>query len=161
MNKKVIVISVLLILICAIIISVIIFTGKDDSKVASTNPSNEMSQNVENILNNIETNVLNEMDSTNIVNETTSQNIVENVQTNNDTTQTPNNKTEVLPEEPKKAEEKAINIVKTDWGEDSSVKFQVETIDANGNYVVSVRSIETTAAMAFYTVNTTTGTFTK
>ncbi len=161
MNKKVIIISILIILICAIIISVIIFTGKEDTKEVLANPTNEISQNVDNAINDVQTNELNEIDNTNIVNETTNQNVVENVPTNNTTTQTPNNKTEILPEEPKKAEEKAIDIVKADWGEDNSVKFQVETIDANGNYVVSVRNIETTAAMAFYTVNTTTGTFTK
>lgn len=153
MNKKVIVISLIIIVICAIIMGVIIFIGNDELKETSSQPINQVSQNIEeDIVNMVQENIVNEIES---------ENVVENTQVNTMETVDSNNQTELLPEEPKKAEEKAVEIVKKDWGEDSSVKFQVETMDANGDYVVSVRDITTTEAKAFYTVNTTTGKFSK
>lgn len=164
MNKKVIIISILIIAICAVAVGVIIFSGNEDTKEVYTKPTNQETQNLENITNTLIENEMqeelqNEIQN-NIQNEVQNS-VVENTTATNTNQTTQNNPTEILPEEPKKGEEKAVDIVKADWGEDSNVKFQVETIDANGDYVVSVRDIKTTEAKAFYTVNTTTGTFSK
>ena len=57
--------------------------------------------------------------------------------------------------------EKALNLVKKDWGEDDNVYFTVESIDGNGNYTIYVREGETTREISVYTVNLKTGKFTK
>ena len=56
--------------------------------------------------------------------------------------------------------EKAIDIVKKDWGKDSSVNFSVQGMDGNGNYIVVV-SDSNTVTLAFYSVNVSNETFTK
>ena len=58
-------------------------------------------------------------------------------------------------------QEKAIDIAKKDFGENSNAQFSVEGIDGNGNYIVTVRNAKTTEALAFYTVNVANQTFTK
>ena len=68
-------------------------------------------------------------------------------------------KTEIEKEETDK--EKALNLVKKDWGEDVNVYFTVESIDGNGNYTIYVREGETTREISVYTVNLKTGKFTK
>ena len=57
--------------------------------------------------------------------------------------------------------EKAIDIVKKDWGEDDNVYFTFESIDGNGNCVIYVREGETTREISIYTVNIKTGTLKK
>ena len=56
-------------------------------------------------------------------------------------------------------EEKALAIVKKDWGSTDGVYFKVQAIDANGNYVISVNNADTTQVMEWYTVNPKTGEF--
>ena len=57
-------------------------------------------------------------------------------------------------------EEKALEIVKKDWGSTQGVYFKVKTIDANGNYVISVNNSADTSVLSWYTVNPKTGEFT-
>ena len=57
--------------------------------------------------------------------------------------------------------EEKLNLVKKDWGEDDNVYFTFESIDGNGNCVISVREGETTREISVYTVNIKTGTLTK
>lgn len=71
---------------------------------------------------------------------------------------------ETFEEEPKTEQDKAIDIVKTDWtgnGNSQNVKFTADGMDANGRYIISVRDKDTTEALAFYTVNVSDKTFTK
>ena len=96
------------------------------------------------------TNTLND-EKNEIANNTTIENTIENTTTS----------TETFEETPKTAEEKAISIVKKDWGEDKNVDIAIDGMDSNGNYIVAVRDSSTTEAKAFYTVNTSSGTFTK
>ena len=67
-----------------------------------------------------------------------------------------NNESEVESEDD---EQKAINIVKKDWGSDEGVVFTLESISSNGNYIISVRDTESRNAVAWYTVNPKTGEF--
>lgn len=57
-------------------------------------------------------------------------------------------------------QQKAIQIVKENWGEDSTVYFRYDDITAKGEYIICVRDKETTNALYFYTVNVETGAFT-
>ena len=61
-------------------------------------------------------------------------------------------------EEPKTDEEKAISIVKKEWGADNSVNFTFDHKTENGEYVIAVRNSNTTAAIEWYIVNLSTGT---
>lgn len=63
--------------------------------------------------------------------------------------------------EPKTDLEKAIDIVKEDWGEDNSVKFAHDGQNSKGEYIICVREKSTTNALAWYTVNVETGEFRK
>lgn len=58
-------------------------------------------------------------------------------------------------------EEKAIQIAKKDWGEDSLVYFSYDGIDgATGNYIVGVRDRENTYIKCWYYVDVKSGEFT-
>ena len=61
---------------------------------------------------------------------------------------------------PKTDLEKAIDIVKEDWGPDTSVYFAQDGTK-NGKYIICVRDKASTAALAWYTVNVEDGTFVK
>ena len=112
----------------------------------------------------------------NIVENNVVENVVENVIQNNTVTESKENEleNETKKEEPTKPvvsdensevqvdndEDKAIEIVKKDWGDTSGVAFRVEQINADGTYVISVRD-ENSIALDWYTVNPKTGEFTK
>lgn len=57
-------------------------------------------------------------------------------------------------------EDRAISIVKNDWGDSSGVAFKIEHINNDGSYEIVVRN-EDGNALAWYTVNPKTGTFSK
>ena len=76
------------------------------------------------------------------------------------------NNEEILPsetfrEEPKTEQEKAIDIVKKDWGDTENVSITVDGVNNDGRYIISVRDKNTTEALAFYTVNVSDKTFSK
>lgn len=50
-------------------------------------------------------------------------------------------------------EEKAIELVKKEWGSTDGVYFSNESVDSNGRYIVSVRDKKTTTSLAFYLVD--------
>ena len=50
-------------------------------------------------------------------------------------------------------EEKAVELVKKEWGSTDGVYFSNESIDAQGRYIVSVRDKMTTTSLAFYLVD--------
>ena len=109
-------------------------------------------------VNNTQANIIN--NNTNInTNTNTNENSVQNTEVNANEVENQTS-TETLDEEPKTATEKAISIVKKDWGNNPG-EVVVEGLDENSNYIISVRDATTTQALAFYTVNTTDGTFTK
>lgn len=60
--------------------------------------------------------------------------------------------------EPKTKLEKAIEIVKQDWGEDNSVYFAEDGQTQEGEYIICVRDSNTTSALAWYKVNIEDGT---
>ena len=154
MERKKVIIAIILV-IMVILIGVFIFGGsKKNNKTNETTNANVAKN--ESSINNVANEVTNEVANT-VVNEIAN---TENTQSNIQNTGT-SSSTETFEEEPKTAEEKAINIVKKDWGEDKSVDIAVDGMDNNGNYIVAVRNSETTEAKAFYTVNVQKGTFDK
>ena len=148
--KKVIIYIVAIILV--VILGVVL--GKSIKKNTEANPTS--SNNIVNMTNNIANN--------------TNQNKTEN-KTNNienkidDETQEYQNNQEETKDGPvvdeKTDTEKAISIVKKDWGDDNSVYFAEDGRTGTGEYIVCVREKETTNALAWYTVNVETGTFEK
>ena len=56
-------------------------------------------------------------------------------------------------------EEKAIEIVKENWGEDETVYFACEKREDDGRYPVAVRDKNSTKALYWYYVDIETGTF--
>lgn len=168
-NKgKMIVILVLMIIL--IIVTVIltnrlisIMTNKkpDDIMVKIDNTiENHLNNNVQenNTANIIEENIVNNTVENNVSNEnssTANQNVVNN-NTSTDKEQEVNKETI---EKEVSSKEKAINIAKNDWGEDSNVYFSYEGID-NGKYIVYVRDNETTRVLRIYTIDVNSGAFT-
>ncbi len=148
MNRKTSIIIIVILVIMLIAIGIFMFgeiNKVDSSKTTSINTLKEEKNEIVNqIKNEITENVL--------------KNEIENNTTMENTTTT---QTETFEETPKTSEEKAISIVKEDWGEDKNVDIAIDGMDNNGNYIVAVRDSSTTEAKAFYTVNTSDGTFTK
>lgn len=147
MKRKTSIIIIIILVIMLIAIGIFMFgeiNKGNSSKPTSTNTLNDKKNE---IANQITENVL----KNEIENNTTIENTIENTTTS----------TETFEETPKTAEEKAISIVKKDWGEDKNVDIAIDGMDNNGNYIVAVRDSSTTEAKAFYTVNTSSGTFTK
>lgn len=50
-------------------------------------------------------------------------------------------------------EERAVALVKKEWGSTDGVYFTSESIDSKGRYIVSVRDKKTTASLMFYVVD--------
>lgn len=50
-------------------------------------------------------------------------------------------------------EEKAVELVKKEWGSTDGVYFSNESVDSQGRYIVSVRDKKTTVSLAFYLVD--------
>ena len=136
MNKKtkiVILIIALIIVITAVVIAVV---KPFDNKTTEAEPLNNTQINTE--INNEEANT-------------------ENVITEENNTETTNNEKE--PEQQTSSsdnaknsnEEKAIELVKKEWGEDSSVYFDLAGVTSDGKYRVSVN--KDTKVLAWYIVD--------
>ena len=166
MDKKSKIIVIILTIFIVIILAFLgyTYTSKlNNEQAQDTNQVYAMNETIkENTVENVENNVI--------------ENVVENVIQNNTVTENKQNviKNETKKEEPTKPvasdknsevqvdndEDKAIAIVKKDWGDTSGVAFRVEQINSDGTYVISVRD-EDSMALDWYTVNPKTGEFTK
>ena len=99
-------------------------------------------------------------------NNVTAENEIKEQQTDNKEENTTKNQTheqEITTEEEYKEEEdsknKALRLVKEDWGEDDTVYYTID--NQNGNtYFITVRSKSTTGSLAEYDVNVSTNTVT-
>lgn len=148
MKKQIIII---LAIICVIILGIVVainVNNDETEEVASQNAEHNKTENK--VENKIENNADNKEE--NKLNETESENI--NVE---DTTEGK----DIKEEKTKTDLEKAIDIVKEDWGEDETVKFAEDGTTANGEYIICVRDKKTTNALAWYTVDAKTGEFEK
>lgn len=157
-NKILGIIIIVTIIITAI---VMIFYGY---KIIKQNNSSETVSNSVNNENKIENNTVNTNNSENEV-KNTEENVVDNKEneiqnntTDNKTNEniSNNNSSEITGAT---NEDKAINIVKKNWGNEQGVYFVTMGIDAKGRYIVTVNDSSTTAIFAWYAVNVETGEF--
>jgi len=160
-NKKtkiiiLIMIIILLVIVAAVLTIELYHIRNNKENVPASNENNV----VENQINN---NITNEAVQNNIIenniNQTQENEVVQNTVVES-VTSTENNqqvsKEEIDNESIKKEEDnkqKAINIVKENWGEDEKVYFSFDSIDNNGKYIVSVRDRASTEALYWYTVD--------
>lgn len=147
------------IFIIILIIVIGVICGIAFSQSEKTVPSAKLQNIEENVTTNNETNV------TEIEQNIIEDNVEENTIVNNEQSDTTNTSTETTNEEPKTDAEKAIQIAKKDFGNTSeiqeNIEYNVEGVDENGRYIVTVRKTTTTEALAFYFVNVSDSTFTK
>lgn len=164
MNKNIK--TILLIVLVIIVIAVIAIFGsnivnKNENVNETQNSINETNQNMKMEVNETENNVINETQNNTTENEVENKQVENNIENNNTTTQNvvTNETTEVLQNNGASNEEKAINIVKSDWGTTENVYFVTMGIDASGKYIVTVNDSSTTATLAWYLVDVVTGKF--
>lgn len=108
-------------------------------------------------------NIINELFDNVDTNEST-ENTVENVtepDDNKDENEQNTNKNTSTTESVTSREEKAVDLVKKEWGDTNGVYFSNESIDTNGRYIVSVRDVRTTNSLAFFVVDVDSGLVTK
>lgn len=164
MNKNIK--TIFWIVLVIIIVAVIVIFGynilnKSESvNVNETqNSINETNQNMKIEVNETQNNIVNEVNNVaknEVENEQVENNIEDNTTTQNVVTNEP---TEVLQNNGASNEEKAISIVKSDWGTTENVYFVTMGIDASGKYIVTVNDSSTTATLAWYLVDVITGKF--
>lgn len=159
-NKKtkiIIIIAAIIILILLVVVLTVklvnIKNSKEDTPTINTNSM------IENDINNI----ANENIQNNNIDETEKNNINENNINNNSYNSNQQTSMEEIDNESiqiqEDKKEKAIKIVKENWGEDEKVYFSFDSIDNNGKYIVSVRNRISTEAICWYTVDVETGNF--
>lgn len=137
----------IIIVIAIIVIGIICGVNLNKTRQVNSQNVQENEENKNQELNEEISNIINEIDDTEL--NTVEENVVENTTT------------ETFEETPKTEEEKAISIVKKDYGTSENIKISVEGMDENGRHIVVVRNSETTQALAFYFVNVSNSTFTK
>ena len=144
--KKVIIFIVVVLLVAGLAFVISKNISNENTNTQNTNVTNTTKQNTQSKTNTVKTNtVKNEVNNTveNIVNE--------NVQETG---------SETFVESPETELEKAIAIVKADWG-DTSAEYSSQGMDNNGNYIIQVANNAGGEVHAFYKVNVNNGTFTK
>ena len=144
MDKTWIIIGVVVILTIGIIAGIFLLDN-------NSNKNNEVVTNT--IVNEVNTNVITNTIVTKNTNTVVENKTVENV-TKNETA------TETFTETPKTMQEKAILIVKNNYGEGPNIEFSVVQIDdGKGRVVVLVTDSNTTEALAYYHVDVDNNTF--
>jgi len=124
-------------------------TNNNNVQTTNTTNTNTASNRVEKVENNVNT----------VTDNTITNNTVENKVEKETKVEEP--QIEVTSEvQDDSDEEKAIAIVKKDWGEAEGFAFRVEQINGDGSYVISVRN-DDSIALEWYTVYPKTGKFSK
>ncbi len=149
MNKK---IKILIIIILIILVCLICFFTFRNSKTEEVNvPVNETNEISENMKNIVEEN------------EIISNEVEDKVNSQEETQTNPVTPTDIVPSSSvyesntdvgttdKKQE--AIDLVKEKWGEDSSVTFRCDSVTTSGEYIIAVVSLETASVRNYFKVN--------
>ena len=135
---------IVIMLIIAILVGIVIYLSVD---MLNMTKSKTTSKDLNTILTN--NTVTNNSIKNNIVNEEIN-NVIEN-EINNTVVEDEN--TEIKLENANSDEEKAIILVKANWGEDDTVYFSNDGKNSDGKYVICVRDKSTTKALAYYEVD--------
>lgn len=148
-NKKVVVI-------CSIIalVTVLLVIGIKIKKFKETDYASE--ENIINISNKVETqnSSKNEAKEENVIkeNEKNTENITEENVSQTQVQGEEETKTEEKQENNEDGKDKALRLVKKEWGEDDTVYYTIDN-QSNNIYNISVRSKSTTATLAEYEVD--------
>lgn len=135
-----------IIAICVIIIILLCVYGTKGKK--TENIENSTTENVaENILENVadENNTKENTVTEKIENTSSEYSITNNIYDQNTGVGTTDNK------------QKAIDLVKNTWGEDSTVSFRCDSVTNDGIYIIAVVSKETMSVKNYFRVNLETG----
>ena len=122
-----------------------IITGKNNASI-SNNTANNITNQTNNVVNNTAINQT----------ENKAGNVTENKTDNNTAENKSNNITapvSTVEQNTVSDEDKAKSLAQQTYGSSEGVYFKVEQIQGNGVYIISVRDAETTAALAWYTVD--------
>lgn len=158
-KKTVIICSIIAFLIVAVIVAINIKKFKDEEYVAEENTQGSYQNEIEdqNLTQNelpVENTILEE--ETIEENQTNTENTTVNEITQNEY-QGEEEETGIAEEVEENKDEKALNLVKQDWGEDDTVYYTIDN-QSNSIYYISVRSKSTTATLAEYEVDVNQGT---
>ena len=161
----------IVIFIVVIIVAAVIIFGKSSKETKNESAENNVVETVENaeIIEN--TSVENTSDSEENTNQV-AENVVENVEntTQNEVTeqqavvqttpQTEEINTSSAPEQPGVTDEKqkAIELVKKEWGNDDTVNYVFDYVNENGEYVIAVKDKQSATTKYYFRVNLQTGT---
>lgn len=142
--------KIIILLLCIFVVALTVYLAYDmQSKLPQKTSSNSITNNVSNTLSNtanIENNINNNVINNTVIEE---NNVEDNKEVDNEPED--NNIDVSVKEEAYK--KLAIKIVKEKWGEDSTVYFTNEGKNDNGDFLVSVRSKDTTSIIANFKVN--------
>lgn len=149
-------ILIILLIMALIIIGCLISENKELGKLDNNVIENKV-QKVENKVskptNNKVENTTKDKDENLVNNTVNDNNVVENTVPNEVVQNTVTEETTSSQSPKEDNDQKAINMVKQDWGEDSSVTFKIDEKKENGKYVVSVVDKKTTAVLVWYDVD--------
>lgn len=145
MNKKIVIIVVIIVVFIGIFTAVKISKDERKTQTVYSNKAEE-AENVENEIANEANNEIIENETVNNVPDE-EKDEDEDINTNKETQAMETNK------------DKAIRIVKNDWGEDDTIYYSYDGFDSNEDYIICVRDKATTKALCWYHVNVETETF--
>lgn len=159
MNKTVkIILSIVCIIILFAVACYVTFklTAKDTNNDENTVDENVVKNEIANEINAIEENIIelenvvNDSDDTLLKNTTVSQNKTEQKPTDVVPSSAVYENSDVGTTDKK---EQAINLVKAQWGEDSTVTFRCDSVTSNGEYIIAVVSSQTASVKNYFIVN--------
>ncbi len=146
-------------ILCIVVVAVTFYMLHDRQNKANQLEENEVRNETQNTLQNEDIVNENSVENASVENQVTNQ--IQNTTTNtvditNSTNTTNTNKpisnAPAIPAETDQ-KQKAIELVKKEWGADNSVDFLFEYINENGEYVVSVKDKATATVKYYFRVN--------
>lgn len=146
-------------ILCIVVVAVTFYMLHDAQNKVNQLQENEVGNETQNTLQSEDVIHENSVENANVQNEVINQ--VQNTVTNTANTTNPTNTTNTnkpisdAPAIPAVTDQKqkAIELVKKEWGTDNSVDFLFEYINENGEYVVSVKDKATATVKYYFRVN--------
>ncbi|MBQ9297878.1 MAG: hypothetical protein IJ223_02400 [Clostridia bacterium] len=143
-------IKIIIGIIIVILVVVGLFFLKNEDVKETVNNSIVQSKEVKDAFNTIKKEANNIINNT--VDNTISEEVKNEAENQNDEVPAISNPENVTTNE-QNNDEKAINMVKQDWGEDNNVTFKIDEKNENGKYVIGVVDKNTTRVLVWYEVD--------
>ena len=157
--------AIVLVIVCVLVVGGTFYMLHDiKGKVKKVNniSSNIVENTVENVIEENQTDIQNITNETNTVENTTTNEIKNTIDTKNNQVQntTKEKKVSNSPAIPAVTDDKqkAIELVKKEWGEDDTVSFSFDYINEKGEYVVAVKDKASATVKNYFKVNLQNGT---